>query len=202
MKRKTRVIALCAVLLCAVGITVAVSLMEKEREDIAESGEVVFSLPVDEVDALAWTYTDGEGEKQSFSFTKGDGWIWDEDADFPADGELLDSLLERFASLQAAFVIENVTDYAQYGLDEPQCTIDITAWETAYEISLGNFSELDGQRYLSLGDGSVYLVNDDPLDYYAITLDDLLRDDEIPALTDVTELRFSGHSDATVKRDG
>lgn len=110
MKRKTRVIALCAVLLCAVGITVAVSLMEKEREDIAESGEVVFSLPVDEVDALAWTYTDGEGEKQSFSFTKGDGWTWDEDAGFPADGELLDSLLERFASLQAAFVIENVTD--------------------------------------------------------------------------------------------
>lgn len=202
MKRKTRVIALCAVLLCAVGITVAVSLMEKEREDIAESGEVVFSLPVDEVDALAWTYTDGEGEEQSFSFTKGDGWTWDEDADFPADGEMLDSLLERFASLQAAFVIENVTDYAQYGLDEPQCTIDITAGETAYEISLGNFSELDGQRYLSLGDGSVYLVNDDPLDYYGITLDDLLRDDEIPALTDVTELRFSGHSDATVKRDG
>ena len=46
MKRKTRLIVLCCVLVLAVGAAVGVSLYEEQRENIAESGEVVFELPV------------------------------------------------------------------------------------------------------------------------------------------------------------
>ena len=201
MKRKTRLLALCGILVCAVGVTVGVSLAEQEKEAIAESGEVVFSLPVEDVDTLAWTYTDQEGEAHAFAFTRDGSWSWDEDAAFPADGEKLETLLEQFASLQAAFVIEDVTDYGQYGLDEPQCTIEITAGDSSYTICLGDFSELDNQRYLSLGDGRVYLVNSDPMDYYGTTLEELLQDDDIPSLTEVTALRFSGGEDYTILRD-
>ena len=55
MKRKTRLIALCCVLVAAVGAAVGGSLYTERAEQIAESGEVVFELPVDEVTSLAWS---------------------------------------------------------------------------------------------------------------------------------------------------
>ena len=201
MKRKTRLIILCCLLAVAVGAAVGLSLYSEEAEQIAESGEVVFELPVDEVTALSWEYTDEEGETVSLAFTNDGGWSYDGDAAFPVDGEALTELLDYFAAMPAAFVIEDVTDYGQYGLEEPLCTINITAGETEYEIALGDYSELDYQRYLSLGDGKVYLVNDDPMELYKITLDDLMLDDTIPAFVDVERVEFSGAENYVIERD-
>ena len=201
MKRKTRLIILCCVLAVAVGAAVGLSLYSEEAEQIAESGEVVFEQPVDEVTALSWEYTDEEGETVSLAFTNNGGWSYDGDASFPVDGEALTELLDYFAAMPAAFVIEDVTDYGQYGLEEPLCTINITAGETEYEIALGDYSELDYQRYLSLGDGKVYLVNDDPMELYKITLDDLMLDDTIPAFVDVERVEFSGAENYVIERD-
>lgn len=201
MKRKTRLIILCCLLAVAVGAAVGLSLYSEEAEQIAESGEVVFELPVDEVTALSWEYTDEEGETVSLAFTNDGGWSYDGDAAFPVDGEALTELLDYFAAMPAAFVIEDVTDYGQYGLEEPLCTINITAGETKYEIALGDYSELDYQRYLSLGDGRAYLVNDDPMELYKITLDDLMLDDTIPAFVDVERVEFSGAENYVIERD-
>lgn len=201
MKRKTRLIILCCVLAVAVGAAVGLSLYSEEAEQIAESGEVVFELPVDEVTALSWEYTDEEGETVSLAFTNDGGWSYDGDAAFPVDGEALTELLDYFAAMPAAFVIEDVTDYGQYGLEEPLCTINITAGETEYEIALGDYSELDYQRYLSLGDGRAYLVNDDPMELYRLTLDDLMLDDTIPAFVDVERVEFSGAENYVIERD-
>ena len=201
MKRKTRLIALCCVLLAAVGAAVGISLYSERAEQIAESGEVVFELPVSDVTALSWEYTDDEGEAVSLAFTKDGGWTYDGDEAFPVDGEAITALLERFAALQAAFVIEDVTDYGQYGLEDPLCAISVSAGDTEYEIALGNYSELDYQRYISLGDGRVYLVNDDPMEYYKVTLDDLMLDDEIPAFADVERVELSGAENYTIERD-
>ena len=109
--------------------------------------------------------------------------------------------MEYFEALQAAFVIDEVTDYGQYGLDDPLCTIDIAAGETEYEIAVGNYSELDYQRYISLGDGRVYLVNDDPMDYYKLTLDELMLDDTIPSFVDTERVEFSGAENYVIERD-
>ena len=201
MKRQKRLIALFCVLAVAVGAAVGLSLYSEEAEQIDESGEVVFELPVDEVTALSWEYTDEEGETVSLAFTNNGGWSYDGDASFPVDGEALTELLDYFAAMPAAFVIEDVTDYGQYGLEEPLCTINITAGETEYEIALGDYSELDYQRYLSLGDGKVYLVNDDPMELYKIMLDDLMLDDTIPAFVDVERVEFSGAENYVIERD-
>ena len=129
------------------------------------------------------------------------GWTYDADGAFPVDGEAITGLLEYFEALQAAFVIDEVTDYGQYGLDDPLCTIDIAAGETEYEIAVGNYSELDYQRYISLGDGRVYLVNDDPMDYYKLTLDELMLDDTIPGFVDTERVEFSGAENYVIERD-
>ena len=197
MKRKNRLIILLVILVLAVGVTVGVSMIEEEREAIAESGEVVLEIPTESVTALAWEYED-----TSLSFTLSDGvWNWDDDPAFPVDEESVETLLSQFSALAAAFVIEDVTDYGQYGLDDPLCVINITAYGEEYTINVGDYSTLDYQRYISFGDGNVYLVNDDPMDYYDATLDDMMLNDSIPNFVNVTRVIFTGAENYEIVRD-
>lgn len=61
-----------------------------------------------------------------------------------------------------------------------------------YEILLGNYSEMDAERYVSTGDGNTYLVKEDPLDKFEVELSDLIKHDEIPAFEDATQVQFDG----------
>ena len=202
MTKKTRLLLLGGVLAVSVGAAAAMSLSKEAREDIRESGEVVFELPADEVTAVSWTYTDEAGEEVSLAFRRdGDSWIYDGDEAFPVDGEKIGELLDRFAELRAAFAIEDVTDTAQYGLEDPVCAIGLTAGDTDYEIRVGNFSELDSQRYLTFGDGTVYLVDEDPMDVYAAALDDFLLGDDIPAFPEVESIAFTGAEEQIILRE-
>ena len=72
------------------------------------------------------------------------------------------------------------------------CTIRITAGGETHTIQLGDYSKMDAQRYVSIGDGNVYLAAHDPLDEFDVTLDELIDQDDIPAFGQVSELRFSG----------
>ncbi len=127
------------------------------------------------MEALSWEY-----ESKTLSFHKEDDWIYDEDDEFPVDQEKIQWLLGIFEQFGVSFIIEDVEDYGQYGLDDPICRIDITTTDQSYEILLGNYSEMDQQRYVSIGDGNVYLVKDDPLNYYDIEIKDVIDNDETP----------------------
>ena len=95
--------------------------------------------------------------------------------------------------MQASFIIEEVEDYGQYGLEDPTCTINLSTDEKSYEIKLGDYSIMDSQRYISIGDGNVYLVKDDPMDYFDVVLNDLIDHDETPIFSNnVTRIQFKG----------
>ena len=51
---------------------------------------------------------------------------------------------------------------------------------------------MDSQRYVSIGDGNVYLVKHDPLDEYDAVLSDMIDHDEIPSFDHVTKIQFVG----------
>ena len=70
----------------------------------------------------------------------------------------INELLSIFESFTASFIIEEVDDFDQYGLEEPTCTINIETSEDSYQITLGNYSTMDSKRYVSIDDGNVYLV--------------------------------------------
>lgn len=187
MKRYKRLYVVLAVLLAACIATFALSRYKDQKEQIQTSGETILSISADEVEGLSWDY-DG----QTLSFHRDGTWSYDDDAAFPVDAEQMDLLLEPFAAFGAAFIIENVDDLGQYGLDNPVCTIRITAGGETQTIQLGDYSKMDAQRYVSIGDGNVYLAAHDPLDEFDVTLDELIDQDDIPAFGQVSELRFSG----------
>ena len=194
MNRAKRLYILLGVLAAACIAAFAVLHLEQRQEEIAESGETVLEIDPDAVQSLSWEY---EGETLAFH-RDGDGWRYDDDEAFPVDGEKIQELLGQFEAFGAAFVITDVEDYAQYGLDDPTCTIQLATEEESYTIELGNYSNMDEQRYVSTGDGNVYLAVSDPLDVYDTDLSGLIANDQVPDWTQVTGLTFAGEQDYTV----
>lgn len=195
MKRSSKVFLLLGILAVVCLATFIVKGVEEHREKVRAAEMTILDIPVDSVKSLSW-----QDEKNKFSFRNDGQWKYDEDEAFPVDQDKIKELLEVFEDFIASFIIEDVEDYGQYGLDNPVCTIDLSTDDKSYTITLGNFSKMDSQRYVSIGDGNVYLVKEDPFDHYEVTLDDLLDHDEPPSFKpgDVTEIRFSGKENYSI----
>lgn len=196
MKRAKKLYILLGVLVLCCVATFILTRMEDEKEQIKASGETILSLDPSTVSSLSWQY----GE-ESLAFHKDEVWLYDEDDSFPVSEDKINELLGAFENLGAAFTIEGVEDYGQYGLEEPSCTIDIQAGDDTYQIKLGDFSQMDSQRYLSLGDGNVYLVTSDPMELYEVTIEDMIENDTIPTLENVSKIKVEGVDDYTITYD-
>lgn len=190
--KKIYVLLIVLVVLCVAAF--AATRIQQHQEDIKNADEIIFSLAKESVTGLSWEY-DGT----SLSFTRQeDGWIYDDDADFPVNTETVEGFLERFEDFGVAFIIESPTDLAPYGLDDPLCTITISTESQSYDILLGDYSQLDEQRYISTGDGNVYLVSDDPLDDYDAVLDDMMLHDDMPKVEQADKLTITGVEDYAI----
>jgi len=193
MKRSKRLIVLLCALCVACAATFGVLRYEEYKEKIQNSDQVILEISGDAVQSLSWEY---EGE--ALSFHKGETWLYDGDEAFPVDEEKINERLELFQGFGVTFIIEDVEDYGQYGLDEPVCTITLKTEEETYEILLGDYSKMDSQRYVSIGDGNAYLVKEDPLDYFDAVLEDMIDHDETPTSSKVNSLQFSGTEDWSI----
>lgn len=209
MKRYKRILILLAALVVICAAAFAVTRYEEKKENIAQTDEVILSLDSSEATKLSWTY----GDNEPLAFHKNgagtatatdadaDGrvWVYDDDETFPVDADKVADLIDNFSSLAAAFVIEDVEDYSQYGLDEPECTISVTVGGTDYEIKLGAYSTMDEERYASIGDGRVYLLASDPMDSFDLELSDMIENDELPSFDVVSSIEVSGRDDYTAE---
>lgn len=190
MNRSKRLIALLGILLVVSIAAFGVTRWEEHKEQIQNSDAVILEVPAESVQSLSWEY-----QSNSLSFHRDGTWFYDGDETFPVDGEKVDDLLEQFRSFGAAFIIKDVEDYGQYGLDAPVCTIKLEAENQTYEIKLGDYSKMDAQRYVDIGDGNVYLVKNDPLDDFDAGLSDMILHDEVPDFGQINEIKFSGAAD-------
>lgn len=189
MKRIKRICVLLAVLIVACVATFVLNRYEEKQEQIKASDAVILELPQDTVTALSWEYDDGT--RLSFHHN-GTSWEYDGDEAFPVSEEKISNILSHFEQFGVKFIIEDVDDYSQYGLDEPEATVNLATEGASYAIALGNFSQMDQQRYISIGDGNVYLVENDPMEYVESELSSMIQHDSIPDLSNVKRLTFSG----------
>lgn len=188
MKKAKKLYILTGVFLLICLMTYFVSKQEEQKEKIKNSDEIILKIDKSNVKKLSW-----EVGSTKLSFQKKDGkWIYEEDENFPVNNEKIENLLEQFESFGVSFEIEQVEDYGQYGLENPAGTIQIQTKDEKYEVSIGDFSNMDSERYVSIGDGNAYLVKEDPLDAFSIELKDLIKNDEIPDLSKTKEIQFEG----------
>lgn len=187
MNRFKRIYILLGVLAAACMATFGVMRYEEHKEKIKNSEEVILKLSRDSVKSLSW-----ELESETLSFRRDEAWVYEEDEAFPVDEEKINGLLEQFEAFGVSFAIEEVEDYSQYGLDHPVLTIRMETEDQSYEMLLGNYSDMDSKRYVSIGDGNVYLVEEDPLEQFDVGLSDLINHDEIPTFEKTTAVLFTG----------
>lgn len=199
MSRSKKICVLLGLLAAVCGATLILLQVEEQKEKIKNSEEVILELPWESVTALSW-----EQDGNTLSFHRDETWLYDGDEAFPVSEERIHELLEQFEAFGVSFIIEDVEDYGQYGLDNPICTIDLEAGEESWQLQLGDYSKMDSKRYVSIGDGNVYLVNNDPLDLFDTTLSSMIDNDEIPDWDHVSEIKFEGEEtySAVYQEDG
>jgi hypothetical protein len=196
MSRSKKIYVLLGVFAIISLITVIVSRTEQKKEEIQNSDETILAIAADDVTTLSW-----EVDDSSYAFHKDGSWLYDEDEAFPVSESKIASLLSMFEDFGVSFIIENVEDFGQYGLDDPVGTINIATADQEITLTLGDFSTMDSERYVSIGDGNVYLVSTDPYDSFNVELSSLIDNDEIPNITAATEIVYSGAESGDVVYD-
>lgn len=180
MKRGKKLLFLTLALVIVAGAALAaVKFIPGEEVEAAET-EVIFSLDSDAATSLSWTH---EGETLRFE-NSGGSWVYAGDEDFPLDVSYINTMLGELEELTSSKTIEAPDDLAEYGLDEPECSISVTA-EAETTIDIGGETSLDGLRYVSIGDGNVYLVSSDLLTNFSCGLYDLVSKEAIPDMSDL-----------------
>lgn len=192
MKRYRRLGLLLGVLVLASVATFALSRYEGKKEEIQNSDAIVLEIPAESVTELSWEY------EEELAFHRDAGWLYDADESFPVDEDRIGEILSHFESFGVSFIIENVEDYGQYGLDTPACVIHLTTVDQTYDIRLGDFSKMDQKRYVDIGDGNVYLVSEDPTEYIVSELSGMIRHDNTPDFETVEDIRFTGAENYTI----
>ena len=188
MKRGKKLLLLLAVLVILVAAVLIVLRLDPEGADTEEedTGVSVFTLDPETVTELRWTYED-----EALTFVKSDGvWTYAEDSAFPLEESYLTAMLTVLSDVTAGKTIESPEDLAQYGLEGPACTVTVAA-DTEKELLIGDETGIGGERYLSVGDGNVYLVDEGILDSFSYGLLDLVAKEAIPDMTNVTSLEVA-----------
>lgn len=195
MQRNKKLLVLAGVLAVMSAATYALAEYETKNDSIQNSEAVILEIDPDTVTTLSF-----ETETGSFSFHKEDDtWIYDSDEDFPVDASAVENLLAEFSSLDSTFIIEEPEDLSAYGLDDPVLTVTLEADGETYTLTAGDFSKMDEERYVSIGDGNVYLVDSDPAETYDVGLYDLIDNDVTPVLYNRTKsLEIEGEESLSI----
>lgn len=155
MKRQKNLLILGGVLVALCAFIAIVSGVEKHIDKITTVSKDIVNVDADKLTKINWT-----ADSKTLTFVKGNnGWAQSGDDYFPVDQEKISDLLEHFAPLTASFIIEDVEDYGQYGLDSPTATATLTTADGDTTLQFGIYSTMDSKRYVTLGDGVVCLTN-------------------------------------------
>ncbi len=175
-----------------------ISRIQTHQEKIQSGESVLISISADDASTVSWTTDSGE-----LAFTKGEDGSWTYEADdaFPVSTTEIENLLASFTELTSSYTIEEAEDTDQYGLDDPVCTISLTADDTEYTIELGGYSTMDSQRYASIGDGNVYLLDEDLYETFDLELSSLIQNDTLPNFDSISSVTFSGLADYTFTKE-
>lgn len=180
MKNKKAVPILIAVLAVLLVVYFGLQSWNKKQEEEEESGESILVTELDADTITAVSYNVGNGE---LAFEKQDDtWYYAEDKDFPLDQSYLQNIVDGMCAITADRKLEDGDALADYGLEEPAYTVQLTDSE-GNTTQIG-FGDLTGDNYYVNVNGSdqVYTVVSTALDDLQYTLDEMAQLDEYPSI--------------------
>lgn len=147
----------------------------KEPKEEQKESYAVTVLDASLVTELSFT---NEGEEHSF-VKEGDMWYAKEDKSLPIIQDSLENLVEKAGNITASTKIDDVTDFAQYGLENPQHVVSLKVNDKEYVIQMGDYNDITGEYYLRMqGESTVYMVESTVVTSFNTTLSELTEAQE------------------------
>ena len=104
-------------------------------------------------------------------------WYYTDDHSLNLNQERIKAMILKVAPLKADQVIENVTDMSQYGLADPERTIQYETADRSVIINVGNLNSMTSQYYIAFpSEMKVYVVTTNVVTGFNYTLDDLVEE--------------------------
>lgn len=174
-KQQKQLVILGAVLVLLIAAYFILPRVIKEPEE--EQGE---SYAVTVLDSSLATKLSFTNEGTEYVFVKdGDSWCAEEDTALPIIQSTLENMVEKAGSITATAKIDDVTDFAQYGLEEPQHTVKLTVNGKEYVIHMGDYNDITGEYYLRMDkETTVYTVASATVTLFDTTLEALIEEEE------------------------
>lgn len=175
-KQSKTLIALAAVVVvCAAGYVG----LRSWNQSQSEVDETVYLTQLSAPTALSVTNQYG-----GFSFTKGEeGWTRDDDSDFPADQDALDTLASQAGTLAAVRTITDPEDLSSYGLDDPSMEVSLTDEDGTQVQLLIGIPMASGDYYAKVeGSDTVYTIASTLPEALDIQVDELIALAQFPTL--------------------
>ena len=127
----------------------------------------------DDITSFRYVY---EGE--TYAFEKEDEtWYYADDHSLNLNQDRIKAMILKVAPLKADQVIENVTDMSQYGLADPDRTIQYETADRSVIINVGNLNSMTSQYYIAFpSEMKVYVVATNVVTGFNYTLEDLVEE--------------------------
>ena len=138
-----------------------------------DTQETVLDVNSDDITSFSYVY---EGETYAFE-KKDETWYYTDDHSLNLNQERIKAMILKVAPLKAEQVIENVTDMSQYGLADPERTIQYETADRSVIINVGNLNSMTSQYYIAFpSEMKVYVVATNVVTGFNYTLDDLVEE--------------------------
>lgn len=113
-----------------------------------------------------------------------EGWQIAERTNLPLSEMIVEALLDKLEHMLALRTVnQSCTDLSEYGLDQPYCRITLTSGGKEKSYLFGSYNEYYAGYYCIIeGDSAVYMVDEDYVAQFDLTLEDLLGSDYLPDL--------------------
>jgi hypothetical protein len=186
MKRGNKLLLLLLALVVAVGAYLLVTRLTPDEGDGSVAGTTLVKVSENDIKSISWVQGDTEA-----SFERvGDIWSNTADREFPlsqGSGEKLVSAVDEVVSTRS---FGGVTDFAQYGLEEPAMTVTVGYDDgTENTYALGNQNTVTSEYYMRLDNsGDVHLIGSDMYSAFSVSLMDMVQTEDIPAFGDPLSL--------------
>ncbi len=173
-KQKIQLIVLLIVLIACIGGYFGASAYSKKKQAEEEKEESYTALTLGE-DAEVTGIT-VSGAEASYALVKEDDtWKFADNADAKVTESSVTTMTEDLAEITGDNEIADVTDFAQYGLDDPQLTIQFTLSDgTGHTVKIGDKNSTISRYYLQVDDSTtVYTVTSTLYSTFNKTVEDL-----------------------------
>ena len=144
-----------------------------ENSTTEDTQETVLDVNSDDITSFRYVY---EGETYAFE-KEDDTWYYADDHSLNLNQDRIKAMILKVAPLKADQVIENVTDMSQYGLADPERTIQYETADRSVIINIGNLNSMTSQYYVAFpSEMKVYVVTINVVTGFNYTLEDLVEE--------------------------